>query len=140
MPWTRTDPMHQRRLFVNAVYERRLPVTKLCELFQISRKTGYKWLRRCQGDEGWAGLADHSRRPHSNARAVPPEMARRLVLLREKHPTWGARKLAAWLERNEPRWELPAASPITELLKRQGLVRERATRRRGPPRTAPLAH
>src|SRR4029079_12443192 len=123
MPWMKTDPMHQRRLFVNAVYEGRLPVTKLCELFQISRKTGYKWLRRCQGDEGWAGLADHSRRPHSNSRAVAPEMARRLVLLREKYTTCGARKVAAGLGGREPHWELPAASTITELLKREGLVR-----------------
>ena len=132
--------MHQRRLFVNAVYERRLPVTKLCELFQISRKTGYKWLKRQQGDEGWAGLADKSRRPHSNSRAVSEELVRRLVLLRQKHPTWGARKLAGWLAWREPHWELPAASTITELLKRHGLVRDRRVRHRGPPRTQPLAH
>jgi transposase InsO family protein len=140
MPWLKTDPVHQRRLFVKAVLEGKLSVTKLCELFQISRKTGYKWLQRATGDEGWAGLADRSRRPHSNSRAVDEEIVRRLVRLRQDHPSWGARKLAAWLAWREPRWELPAASTITELLKRHGLVPPRRTRRRGPPRTAPLAH
>jgi putative transposase len=140
MPWLKTDPMHQRRLFVNAVFERRLTVSKLCELFQISRKTGYKWLRRCVGEQGWSGLADRSRRPHSNSRAVPDEVVRRLVRMRDEHPSWGARKLAAWLAWREPHWELPAPSTITEILKRNGLVRDRRVRHRAPPRTAPLAH
>lgn len=132
--------MHQRRLFVKAVLDGQLTVTKLCELFQISRKTGYKWLQRCYGEGGYADLADRSRRPHSNARAMPEDVARRLVLLRDKHPTWGARKLAAWLTWREPHWELPAASTITTMLKRRGLVRARRVRHRQPPRTTPLAH
>ena len=132
--------MHQRRLFVKAVLEQKLSVAKLCELFQISRKTGYKWLRRVYGPDGWAGLADRSRRPHSNSRAVPDAVVCRLVHLRDEHPTWGARKLAAWLAWREPRWDLPAPSTITEILKRHGLVRARRVRRRAPPRTAPLAH
>jgi transposase InsO family protein len=140
MPWLRTDPMHQRRLFVKAVFERKLTVTKLCELFQISRKTGYKWLGRVYGPDGWAGLADRPSRPHSNSRAVDEAVVRRLVRLREEHPSWGARKLAAWLAWREPRWELPAASTITEILKRHGLVTPRRTRQRIPPRTSPLAH
>lgn len=132
--------MHQRRLFVKAVLQEKLTVSKLCELFQISRKTGYKWLHRAHGPDGWAALADRSRRPHSNSRAVDEAMVRRLVLLRDDHPSWGARKLAAWLAWREPYWQVPAASTITELLKRHGLVRPRRKRRRIPPRTTPLAH
>lgn len=132
--------MHQRRLFVNAVLERKLSVTKLCELFQISRKTGYKWIARCYGPEGWAALADRSRRPHSNSRAISHDVVRRLVLLREKYPSWGAKKLGPLLVQQEPRWDVPATSTITEILKRNGLVRDRRVRRRAPPRTAPLAH
>jgi transposase InsO family protein len=67
-------------------------------------------------------------------------MERRLVLLREEHPSWGARKLAAWLAWREPHWDLPAPSTVAEILKRNGLVRERRVRRRLPPRTVPLAH
>ena len=132
--------MHQRRLFVNAVFERKLTVAKLCELFQISRKTGYKWLQRCRGEAGWSGLQDRSRRPHSNSRAVDEEVVRRLLRLRADHPSWGARKLAAWLAWREPQWELPAASTITELLKRHGFVTPRRKRRRVPARTEPFAH
>src|SRR5687768_17204242 len=101
MPWIKADVMHQRRLFVNAVFEQRLTVTKLCELFDISRKSGYKWLDRCN-EEGFAGLADKSRRPHSNSRAVPDDVVRRLLRVRDQHPSWGARKIAAWLAWREP--------------------------------------
>lgn len=140
MPWIDTNMAHQRRLFVNAVFEDKLEVTTLCELFGISRKTGYKWLRRCTGPEGWAGLADRSRRPHSNSRAVAEDVVRRLLRVRDEHRNWGARKIAAWLAWREPQWELPAPSTITDILKRHGRVLERKKRPKVPPRTAPLAH
>jgi putative transposase len=124
--------------FIAAAAEARIPFAALCRLFDVSRKTGYKWLERA-ADGG--ALEDISRRPHGNSRAMDEKLAARLVRLRKKYPTWGARKLIGWLDDFEHgRWELPAASTVTELLKRQGLVQERSRRQRLPPRSAPLAH
>jgi putative transposase len=131
--------LQQRHLFVQHARERRLPIAALCRFFGISRKTGYKWLERAN-DEGVTGLADRSRRPLGNARAVPQPVVERLVALRREHPTWGARKLVAWLEQREPGWDLPAASTVTEVLKRRDLVRPRRLRQRVPARTKPLEH
>ena len=42
-------------------------ISELCRRFDISRKTGYKWIERfC--NQGYQGLADHSRRPKTTPR------------------------------------------------------------------------
>lgn len=130
--------MIERMRFVQAARARQVAFSQLCELFDIPRKTGYKWLARADAGEP---LTDRSRRPHSNKNAVDEEVVLRLTRLRKAHPTWGARKLIGWLNEFEPdKWDLPAASTITELLKRHDLVRPRHRRKRLPPSTAPLAH
>jgi transposase InsO family protein len=63
---------------------------------------------------------------------VAPEVAERVLAARAAHPTWGPRKLVAWLARREPGLALPAASTAGDLLRRAGLT---APRRRAP-RTA----
>ncbi|WP_310131802.1 helix-turn-helix domain-containing protein, partial [Paraburkholderia terricola] len=57
MPWNARDTMSLRQEFVHLASQRTLTVTELCERFNISRQTGYKWLRR-----GEDALADQSRR------------------------------------------------------------------------------
>lgn len=143
MPWSRTDPMRERVLFVGAAKQKRAPFSSLCRAFGVSPKTGYKWWNQFQRD-GVDGLTERSRRPHGNRRAISTAVAERLVALRQAHPTWGPRKLLLWLEQNEKRWRLPAPSTVGDLLKRRGLIpvdesRERRRERRIP-RTAPLRH
>ena len=123
--------MDQREKFVRAAIEGNLVFAELCRVFDVSRKTGYKWIDR-YAELGPAGLLDQGRRPHGNRRSIDEEVARRLLALRREFPTWGPRKLLAWLELNEDGWELPAASTVGDLLKRSGLVKSRR-RRRGPP-------
>jgi len=52
-----------------------------------------------------------------------------LLEARAKHPTWGPRKLLAWLNRRYPGRSWPAASTVGDLLRRHGLV---VARRRRP--------
>jgi transposase InsO family protein len=96
-------------------------MTELCERHGISRKTGYKWAQR-GASEGVEGLKDRSRAPHRRPSETPAEVAQRLVELRRKHPSWGPRKLAAWLQKHESETAWPAASTIGGILKREGLV------------------
>ena len=89
---------------------------ELCQRFEISPPTGYKWLRRYAA-EGTAGLQDRSRRPrHSPTRTVPA-IEQAVLALRAQHPTWGARKLRVLLARQGVQ-PLPAASTITAILRR----------------------
>jgi transposase InsO family protein len=121
MPWAETDAMSERLRFVMELRRRKSSFRSLCAAFGVAPKTGYKWLHQFEA-VGPAGLQDRSRRPKSNSRAISAAVAERLVALRREHPTWGPKKLVAWLERHEGRLDVPAASTAGELLKRRGLV------------------
>src|SRR5207253_8686556 len=104
----------------------------------VSRKTGHKLIGRFQA-EGVDGLNERSRAPHHHPNAVPDEIASALLEVRRQHPTWGAKKIAAWLAARRPAVPWPAESTISALLDRHGLVVRRKLRRRAPPGGAPLS-
>jgi putative transposase len=131
--------MSERLRFVLTAEERRSSFASLCTAFGVAPKTGYKWVHQFEV-AGAEGLQDRSRRPQGNSRAVSSEVGARLVALRNKHPTWGPKKLVAWLEAYEGGRNWPAPSTVGELLKRHGLVFPRERRRHQHPRTDPLRH
>jgi transposase InsO family protein len=120
MPWRERTCMSERSEFVVWALEEGANLSALCRHFGISRKTGYKWLRRYR-DEGSAGLADRSRRPRASPRRTTPELEARLCALRKQHPAWGGRKLHHVLRR-EGVPTTPAPSTITGILNRNGLL------------------
>lgn len=128
MPWKETDVVEQREEFVRAALAKSMPFSDVCETYGISRTTGYTWLERYH-ERGVAGLADLSRAPKRRPWALSREMAKKVIALRKKRPRWGPRKLLAWFAEKEPTLELPAASTVGELLKREGLVSARRRRR-----------
>jgi len=131
--------LDERNSFIDAWQKQAQTIAELCRQFGISRKTGYKWLDRYdQG--GRAALEDRSRAPVKRPHAISPATADSIVALRQKHPLWGARKIRAVLQREQPHKPWPAASTIGELLLQQGLIQQRRTKRRTPPYTEPLAH
>lgn len=128
MPWEETTPMEERARFVEAFESALYSVTELCERYGISRKTGYKWLNR-YGVEGEAGLQDRSRAPRTSPSRTADRLVEPLLVLRRRHPTWGPRKLLAFLAKHAPQETWPSASTAGEILKRHGLVQERSRSR-----------
>lgn len=128
MPWSVSTPMSQRREFVEDARRQLYAMRELCVRYGISRRVGYKWLARYETD-GLDGLSDRSRRPHTSPTQLERELAALVVATRQRHPSWGPRKLLAYLERRHYRRHWPAASTVGALLKREGLV---AARRRRP--------
>ena len=47
MPWSQTSPMDQRTQFISDYLRDSLCITELCQLHNVSRKTGCKWIERC---------------------------------------------------------------------------------------------
>jgi len=129
MPWDEMTRMDQRERFVSEFDSCQYTMTELCERYGISRKTGYLWVNR-YAKEGLEGLRDRSRAPRSCPHGTAEEVSERLLELRRSHPTWGPRKLLAWLEKREPERSWPAASTVGGILKRHGLVEGRTSRRR----------
>jgi transposase InsO family protein len=131
--------MDQRVQFIAAVSGNGLAMTEACKLFDVSRKTGYKWLERYK-TYGPSGLEDRSRAPKKTPWALDRLMAEVLVEVRRRHPTWGPRKILDWLRIRRPQLDLPAASTVGDLLRRSGLVESRRRRRRIENQGTPLAH
>lgn len=127
MPWRVQTPMSERRQFVEEYLRRLTSMTALCACYGISRRVGYKWLARYL-TEGDHALADRSRRPHSSPWAVAPDLAELLLEARLRHPSWGPRKILAYLTRRHPRATWPAPSTVASLFKKHGLVRPRRRR------------
>jgi putative transposase len=131
MPWREESTMELRRQFIQDVRRGTTSVTELCVAYQISRKTGYKWLARYEAG-GLTALADRSRRPHTCPTAVAPELIQALLAARARHPSWGPRKLLRLLRQQEASVPWPARSTIALHLKRAGLVgHRRRVHRRG---------
>ena len=102
MPWSQTSPMDQKTQFIADHLRGTLSIAELCDRYGISRKTGYKWIDRYIR-EGPAGLADRSRRPASSPNSTPPDLVQAIITARQRHPTWGAKKLLAILRGRHPR-------------------------------------
>lgn len=139
MAWKTRTAMEERKAFLEEWNRGEVSRAELCRRYGISRKTGYKWKRRWEAN-GESGLADQSRAPKRQARAVSAERQTRIVAVRRAHATWGPRKILDYLERESPEESWPAHSTVDELLRREGLVRRRKRLRRAVPNASPLQH
>jgi transposase InsO family protein len=122
MPWKECVVNQVRQDFVRLAALPDANIAALCRQFKISRRCGYKWLKRFRV-EGVAGLVDRSRRPRSSPGRIKRSMQQAVVRLRVKHPVWGGRKLRKLLENQglDPA-TLPAVSTIGRILFRGGLI------------------
>ncbi len=123
MPWKERNAMDLRYKFVLLAMEPEANLSGLCKSFGINRATGYKWLERYQSG-GISHLIDQSRRPKSSPNTTPTEIVLDIVRLRNAKPTWGAKKIKAYLERNGLT-DVPARATIEKILVRSGLIERR---------------
>lgn len=127
MPWKKEETVFKlRKEFVHLASQPSANMTRLCQRYGISRKTGYKWLRRWQS-EGDAGLKDRSRRPKTHPNRTDQKIEQRVLDVHREYSEWGARKLRARMLAliEQGRLEMtsdqvPAASTILAILKRHG--------------------
>ena len=122
MPWKVGTPMSLRKEFIALAQSDGVNMSELCRRMEISRKTGYKWLRR-YAQAGGQSLHDLPRRPHSSPQQTSREMEELVVALRQAHPTKGAHVLARMLQ-DRGYTGVPAKSTITAILRRHGLIDE----------------
>jgi len=128
MPWKESSVMDERLRFVARLMEGE-QMSHLCREFGISRKTGYKILRRYE-EYGLEALTDRSRRPVRYANQLPPQVESAIVGLKQDKPHWGARKIKELLVRRlAGEVRVPAISTIHAVLDRHGLVKRMGRKR-----------
>ena len=93
-----------------------------------ARLGGAEWIER-YAEGGADALADRSHVARGHPHKTPPEVEALVVEARQRHPTWGPRKLIPWIAKRHPDVALPAASTVGTILKRHGLVEPRRRRR-----------
>jgi putative transposase len=98
-------------------------ISALCREFGVSRQTGHKWLRRYR-DQGYLGLVEQSRRPHSSPLVKGEEVVAAIVELRDRRPSWGPEKISRVLAKKFG-IDAPAKSTVARVLRRLGKVRRR---------------
>lgn len=133
MPFQETHVMDERRRFVRDVDRSLLSFAELCRRYGISRKTGYKWLRRWETG-GPDSLATRSSRPERCPWATPERVTEAILAVRRAYPDYGAKKIIWFLERNRADLPLPSRTTVHNILCRRGLVaKRRRTMRRWHP-------
>lgn len=138
MPWIETEPMTEKMKFIAAyLHNKELTFISLCEQFNISSKTGYKYVNRFK-IEGIDGLKERSKAPHKQANQMPALIEESILNVKAHHPTWGAKKILNWLKQEQQETIWPAKSTIDELLKRHHLVIPRKRKRYVAPYTEPF--
>jgi putative transposase len=129
MPWNEQTPMDQKTQFLSEYLRDNLSLAELCRRYAISRKTAYKWINRFSA-EGSPGLDDRSRRPHAHPHQTTASIRAAIIRARRLHPTWGAKKLLKVLTKADPHVAWPSRWTVSDLLAREGLVRQRVKRRK----------
>jgi transposase len=138
MPWKESRILDQRLQFLSSYQKEEMSVADLCRANGISRPTAYRWINR-YNETGPEGLVDRSSRPHSCSHATLEPIENTILVLRAKHPSWGARKLKARLEMLQPDVVWPAASTFGNILNRAGLTSPQKKRKRTTPCSEPFS-
>jgi transposase InsO family protein len=125
MPWKEVSVISLRKEFIELAMKGN--ISQLCKNFGISRQAGYKWIRRYKNC-GEAGLEDRSRRPQSSPGQVSQKIEDAVIDIRRRHLAWGGRKIRRRLE-NLGFKNVPAASTITNILQRNGLMDQMQSRK-----------
>lgn len=132
MTWKHTDPMNERVKFIAAYLAAEEAFADLCVRFEVSRKTGYKWVERYENG-GVQALVNQSRAPLSHPHAVSDAVVTAILAARRKHPRWGPKKLLVVLRRQQLELALPAASTVGSILRKHGVIHTRKRIRRSSP-------
>jgi len=138
MPWKEVKPMEQKILFIADYLRGRGSFTELCKSYGISRRIGYKWIKRYQ-DGGIDAMHERSRKPHESPQSTPYYICKEIVAVRTKGRTKpGPKKIQTILSTRHPGWTIPSKTTIYNIIRREGLVEKRKLRRRVPAEPRPF--
>lgn len=142
MPWIERRPMDQKVMFIADYLRGGQTFSELCIMYSISRKTGYKWVNRYM-ETGLDGLQERSRRPANSPHRVTYTIRKAVVDLRKEKRVGstplGPKKIKALLGERHLLWGIPSETTIYNILKAEGLVSSRKTRRRVFPGQRPFS-
>lgn len=130
MPWKSETVMDQRIEFIVRAKLKEGSFSELCREFEISRPTGYLWLKRYEQVGSITGLQEKSRRPVKSPLKTDDEIEELVVEFRTRQG-WGARKIQVLLAKEGQHL---GSATIHRILVRKGLVVPDAAERKATKR------
>lgn len=118
MPWKDNTVEKLREEFVHAA-RTTSNFSKLCREFEITRKTGYKWLGR-------SDMSDQSRKPNNSPTRTDFSVEQAILSVRAENPTWGGKTIRQVLE-NQGCCDLPCVKTCNNILKRNNCITPEAS-------------
>lgn len=125
MPWECKTVENLRKEFIIAA-EHCTNFSSLCRQYGISRKTGYKWIKRYKQGRS---LCNQSRRPKVVSNHTPKEIEELILSLRFENPGWGASTLHKVLE-NSGVDNLPCIRTVNNILNRNNCISKEESEKR----------
>lgn len=125
MPWKSSSVMDERIKFVIMANSESVNFSALCQVFGISRPTGYRWLKRYQNAGSFSRLGELSRRPHHIPNRTPEALEKRVISLRQRYG-WGGKKIRILLLGDSIDMKV---TTINRILKRNGLINPKDSHR-----------
>lgn len=139
MPWLEVNPMDQKILFIADCLRATNTFSDICAQYGISRKTGYKWLKRYQS-MGVDGLSEMSRKPLISPYEIPYTIRQAILKFRRcGDMVLGPKKIQTLLAQHYPNEPTPSKTTIYKVLYDAGLVEKRRRKRRVAPFPKPFA-
>ena len=131
--------MDQKVLFVADWLRGVSSMSGLCETYNISRKTGYKWLNRYD-QSGVDGLYEVSRKPICSPQRTPYPVRQAILELRTcSGMILGPKKIQVLLQQRFPTETPPSKTTIYNILHAEGVVPKRRRKQRVAPFPKPFA-
>ncbi|MDO4365105.1 MAG: IS481 family transposase [Clostridia bacterium] len=122
MPWEKKSVEEQRQAFAKEAQTAK-NFSELCRKYEISRKTGYKWLGRYENEESLCDKS-HARKFVGNKTESCTENL--ILSMRAENPEWGGKKIREVLM-NQGYDDLPCIKTFNNILKRNGCISREAS-------------
>lgn len=117
MPWGSKTVENLRKEFIESA-KVSTNFSSLCREFNITRRTGYKWLNKSKSN---LPLTDGSHSPKVVSNKTPREVEDLILEVRERNPEWGGKTIRKILE-NANEENLPCVKTCNNILKRNGCI------------------
>lgn len=89
---------------------------KICKALGISRRTLTRWVKSYNDDGGIQGLQPKKPGPRRSKYSTPTKLEKKIVELKQKHPSWGARRI-------KYQYNLPCHwRTVHRVIKRRGML------------------
>lgn len=129
MKWGLKKVEDQRESFCLEILGGIYNISEACRIYNVSRPTGYEWLKRFK-EHGKKGLTNLSSARHTQSNKTTDDVVYEVLEMKYKSKKLGPKKIHAKLNHLYPEQKWPSRTTISKILEEHGLTERRRIRKR----------